>query len=208
MVGMGIVRRIAVGCVLPVLAGTPAGAETIRNWPCQQPLAEHFVAEEVWGGTLPAPLPQDWRADPAAGEVVALAANPENPPERGEAAIAALAGRSQADRQETLLAVYAGLLEQFDRLRGFVIEGVRDFIVRAKIIEEAVARNEGALAALPGNGGAAVDEQRQGYLTALSSDERNLDDALEEAEFLCRRYGYLERKLRRLTGAIRDALSI
>lgn len=208
MVGMGTARRIAAALVLVALTGTPAYAETIRNWPCEQPLAEHFVAEEVWGGALPAPLPQDWRADPAAREVVAVAANPENPPAQGEDAIAALAGRLQADRQQTLLAVYAGLLEQFDRLRGFVIEGVRDFIVRAKIIAEAVERSEGALAALPADGGAAVDEQRQGYLAALWSDERNLDDALEEAEFLCRRYGYLERKLRRLTGAIRDALAI
>jgi hypothetical protein len=33
-----------------------------------------------------------------------------------------------------------------------------------------------------------------------------MDDAMEEAEFLCRRYGYLDRKLRELTTAIRAAL--
>jgi hypothetical protein len=33
-----------------------------------------------------------------------------------------------------------------------------------------------------------------------------MDDALEEAEFLCRRYAYLDEKLRRLTEAVRSAL--
>jgi hypothetical protein len=33
-----------------------------------------------------------------------------------------------------------------------------------------------------------------------------MDDGLEEAEFLCRRYGYLDKKLRELTAAIRTAL--
>jgi hypothetical protein len=32
-----------------------------------------------------------------------------------------------------------------------------------------------------------------------------MDDALEEAEFLCRRYAYLDRKLGQLTAAIRSA---
>jgi hypothetical protein len=71
-----------------------------------------------------------------------------------------------------------------------------------------VAQSEGALVALPAKGGAAVEEERSGYLAAQAADERNLDDALDEAEFLCRRYGYLGRKLERLTGAIRHALEI
>jgi hypothetical protein len=208
MTGTGTARSIVAGVALVWLAGAPAGAETIRNWPCEQPLSEHFSAEQVWGGALPAPLPQNWRDDPTAREVVALAANPENPPGVGETAIAALAESLQAGRQQTLLATYAGLLEEFDRLRGFVVDGVRDFIVRAKILQEAVERNEGALVALPAKGGAAVEEERSGYLAAQAADERNLDDALDEAEFLCRRYGYLGRKLERLTGAIRHALEI
>ena len=35
---------------------------------------------------------------------------------------------------------------------------------------------------------------------------RQMDDALEEAEFLCHRYGYLDKKLRQLTAGIRAAL--
>jgi hypothetical protein len=44
-----------------------------------------------------------------------------------------------AGREERLL-LLAGLLDQFNLLRQFVIEGVRDFVLRAKILRDAVMR--------------------------------------------------------------------
>jgi hypothetical protein len=205
MAGLDTAGRIAVGLALAALVSVPADAETIRNWPCEQPLAEHFVPEEVWGGPLPAPLPRDWRGDARVRATVAVAADPENPPDRGQAEIAEFAECLGADRQQALLGVFAGLLEEFDTLRAIAVEGVRDFVVRAKILNESVEDHDAVLAALPAHGGAAVEERRQGHVAARDWDERNLDDALEEAEFLCRRYGYLDRKLRRLTAALHAA---
>jgi hypothetical protein len=207
MPGSGGVLRVGTVAAVVWLAGSgPTSAEEIRDWPCALALAERFAAEEVWGGALPAPLPADWRSDAAAAEVVAFAANPENPPAQGEARIAAFARSLDAGRQAALLDVFAGLLEEFNALRGYVIEGVRDFVVRAKILQEAIDKNEAALAALPTDGGPEVERLRNGYLDARAFDARNQDDALEEAEFLCRRYAYLDQKLRRLTAAIRAAL--
>ena len=82
--------------------------------------------------------------------MVEFAANPENPPSQGAKKITAFAASLGAGREQRLLLVFAGLLDQFNLLRGFVIEGVRDFVVRAKILREAVAQNDTALAALPG----------------------------------------------------------
>ena len=197
-------RRHLMACSLIVVLGAaPAAAEEIRDWPCDAPLAERFDPMLVWGSPLPSSLPEGWRQDPGVREVVEFAANPENPPGQGAKRIAAFAAPLGAEREERLVLVFAGLLDQFNLLRGFVIEGVRDFVVRAKILREAIDRNETAVAALPTE---AREEQRQGYLEARSWDARQMDDALEEAEFLCRRYGYLDRKLRELTAAIRAAL--
>ena len=102
--------------------------------------------------------------------------------------------------------MFAGLLEAHNALRRYVIEGVRDFVVRAKILQEAIDDHEAARAALPKGGGPEVERLRNGYREAQAFDARSQDDALEEAEFLCRRYDYLDRKLRRLTAAIRGAL--
>jgi hypothetical protein len=188
---------------LVVLSIAPATAEKISDWPCDVPLAERFDPVHVWGSALPRPLAKRWRQDAAVREVVEFAANPENPPRQGAKRIAAFAAPLAAERDERLMMVFAGLLDQFNLLRGFVIEGVRDFVLRAKILRAAIHRNEAAVAALPAE---AREEQRQDYLEARSWDARRMDDALEEAEFLCRRYGYLDKKLRELTARIRAAL--
>ncbi len=77
--------------------------------------------------------------------------------------------------------------------------------MRAKIIRESVDKNEAALAALPTGGGPEVERKRKGHQEARFWDARNMDDALDGARFLCRRYGYLEEKLRRLSAAIHAA---
>ena len=190
------------GCLL---AAPAAAEETIRDWPCKTAYAEKFVPEEIWGGRLPGPLPAGWSTDAGVRDVVAFAANPENTPNQGGAEIQAFADRRGGDRRAALLGVFAGLLEEFDTQREIVIEGVRDSIVRAKIIRELVEKNEAALAALPADAGPEVEQQRKGHQEARFWNARNLDDALDGARFLCRRYGYLEEKLRRLSAAIHAA---
>jgi hypothetical protein len=167
------VRRflMAPSFCLVVLGAAPAVAEEIRDWPCEAPLTERFDPVQVWGSALPRPLPEGWRQDAAVRDVVEFVANPENPPDQGAKRIAAFAAPLGTDREERLMMVFAGLLDRFDLLRGFVIEGVR-----------------------------------RAYFEARSWDARQMDDALEEAEFLCRRYGYLDKKLRELTAGIRAAL--
>jgi hypothetical protein len=189
-----------------LLAGPAVADEEIRDWPCHRPYAESFAAEDIWGGQLPAPLPKDWAADAGVREVVAFAANPENTPNQGGAEIRVLAERlSQDRRRSALLGVFAGLLEEFDTQREIVIEGVRDSVVCAKIIREAVDNNEAALAALPTEAGLEVEQQRKNQQEARFWNARNMDDALDDARFLCHRYGYLEDKLRRLSAAIHGA---
>jgi hypothetical protein len=199
-------RRLLTACCLWIASSTAAAAaEEIRDWPCELPFAETFQPAQVWGEDLSRPLPEGWRQDPGVREVVEFAANPENPPRQGARQIAAFAAPLGAEREERLLLVFAGLVDQFNLLRGFVIEGVRDFVLRAKILRDAVGQNDAALAALPADGGARVEAERRAYVRARSLDARSMDDALEEAEFLCRRYGYLDKKLRELTAAIRAA---
>jgi hypothetical protein len=199
-------RLLTACCFWIAACAAAAAAEEIQDWPCDAPFTERFEPTQVWGSPLPSALPEGWRRDPGVREVVEFAANPENPPRQGAEKIAAFAAPLGAEREGRLLLLFAGLLDQFNLLREFVIEGVRDFVLRAKILRDAVAQNDAALAALSTGGGARVEAQRRAYDQARSLDARSMDDALEEAKFLCRRYGYLDRKLRELTTAIRAAL--
>ena len=67
MLGSGWARRLWPLLALVACVALPARAEEIHDWPCEAPLAERFVAEEVWGGALPGPLPTEWRSYGAAG---------------------------------------------------------------------------------------------------------------------------------------------
>jgi hypothetical protein len=82
---------------------------------------------------------------------------------------------------------------------------VRNLVVRAKIIREAVERDDAALATLPSEAGSEAEQQRKGHQEARFWNARNMDDALDDARFLCHRYDYLEEKLRRLSAAIHAA---
>jgi hypothetical protein len=199
-------RRLTASSFWIVVLATSAAAQDIRDWPCDSPLVETFDPGQIWGTPLPTPLPGGWRQNAAVREVVEFAANPENPPGQGAKRISAFAAALGAEREEQLMMVFAGLLDQFNLLRRFAIGGVRDFVLRAKILRDAVGQNDAVLAALPADGGARVEAQRRAYAQARSLDARSMDDAMEEAEFLCRRYGYLDRKLRELTAAIRANL--
>jgi hypothetical protein len=196
-------RHLMACSLIIVLSGAPAAAEEIRDWPCDAPFAERFDPVQIWGSPLPSSLPEGWRRDPGVRELVEFAANPETPPAEGAKQIVAFAAPLGTEREQRLLLLFAGLLDKFNLLREFVLEGVRDFVLRAKILRHVVAQHDAALAA---EGAPRLEAQRRAYAQARSLDARSMDDAMEEAEFLCRRYGYLDRKLRELTAAIRAAL--
>lgn len=202
-----VLSGILLPLLIPLLSGvTATAAEEVRDWPCRAPMQTSISAEQIWGGPLPGELPVDWREDPAVRQVVEYAGSPENRPARGASRIMRFAEQIDGDRDAAQLAVYAGLLEETRTLRGFLIEGIRQYVLRAKILQESVHSHEAAIAALSDDSSAESLRQRKGYEQARSQDLRQLDDSMEEAEFLCGRYSYLDKKLRLLTEAIRETI--
>ncbi|MCP3871424.1 MAG: hypothetical protein GY703_25635 [Gammaproteobacteria bacterium] len=151
-------------------------------------------------------LPVDWNRNQAVKRLVEHAASPENRPAQGTRSIIQFADRQHDDREVALLSVYAGLLMEVEALRGFLIEGIRQYVLRAKILEENIQGHETALLKLSESGNEAERLNRQSYDRARLADARYMDDAMEEAEFLCHRYAYLDKKLRLLTKTIRDSI--
>ncbi len=197
-----IMLVVAMSAALAAAGG--AEARTIANWPCKTPYAEHIAAASVWRAPPPLRLDPAWRHDAAARRVVFFAANPENNPERGKAAIAAFARAAGAERERALVRVFTGLLDESDSLHAIIIAGIRTFVLRAKILAAAVDENDDALKALS----RADDEGRRGELRqARFWNFRNMDDAEEEAVFQCRRLSYLHKKLRILSDEVRRQMT-
>jgi len=158
---------------------------------------EVIPATAVWDD--PPALDAAWERDAEVRQVVYFAVNPENRPERGKEAISEFAAAAGETKKEALIKVFSGLLAETNSLYGITVVGIRSFILRAKILNEEVAENDAKLAALSD----ADVEQRQGLQQARFWNFRNMDDAEEEAEFLCRRLNYLEEKLGLLTERVR-----
>ncbi len=183
------------------LATASARARTIDNWPCKMPYAEEIAAQSVWDAPPPLRLDASWRDDDAVLKVVGYAIDPENNPERGKKAISALARKAGAGREKVLVKVFTGLVEETNGYYRIVIAGIRNFIIKAKILAGAVDANDAEIRAL---GASEADTaRRRDIKQARFWNFRNMDDAEEEAEFLCHRLSYLKIKLRRLTEQIR-----
>lgn len=195
--------------ILLAISVAPAAADPGPNWPCDSPYREGYSREAVWGGPLPGSPRADWKNEPDVKRVVDYAANPENSPRIGEKKIRQFATEidpAAGERSEKLLMTFTGLVDEFSVLKGFLIEGVRDNTMHGKILQESVDGHRAKIAGLPADDSPETLAKKKGLQRAAETDARRLDDALEEAEFICRRYRYLDKKLNILTKVIRDSL--
>ncbi|MGB8273834.1 MAG: hypothetical protein WCF16_01025 [Alphaproteobacteria bacterium] len=175
-----------------------AGSTEIENWPCKNPYKEALTADEIWGGPAPA-ADGDWHQDQAVSKLVTFATNPENPPASGRKAISDLAKQAGtgAEKQHTLLLAFRGMVDETNALRGAILSGIRNMKIRAIILDDAVKDDDRMLADLPNSPDA--ESKRQDIKAARKFNFRNKDDSEEEADFLCYRLNYVEKKLRSLT---------
>jgi hypothetical protein len=185
------------------LAGGPPGP--LKDWPCPAPFADRLTPEAIWPTALPGTVPADdvWKADPKARAIVEFVAASENSPRMGTQYIEDFAKANGAIRPDFAMLVLSGIVEQANKLRDILIEGIHTNVVRSHILAGAVQQNDEHLAhALqqPGDDATAVtpDEIRKARLANL----RSLDDAGDSADMLCHRYSYDESKARTLAAAL------
>jgi hypothetical protein len=194
--------------VLAALAALalPVGAmaqEGVKDWPCKGQTSDPLVAAAYWGGPLPAGIaPGAWENDPAVRALVVFATEPENAPDTGIARLRESLPKLDPDRKAKLALVAAGMVERSNVLRDFILEGVRNYTLQARILRSVLADNDKAIAALPKEESTAAT--RSNLTRVRRSNFMRMDDAEEEAEFLCTRLEYVEKKLRRLTAAVKS----
>ncbi len=183
------------------------GAEPLKDWPCREPMVAPLTAAMVWPDRHPealAVLPSDraWEADPRVRDLVEFAANPENSPDVGGAAIARFAAGQGPDRQVALMLTLSGVVDLTNRLRAIMIDGIGVNVTRSEILAEQVNANTAALASAQDSAAPNPADIRQARFWNL----RRLDKAEDDAAMICRKIAYSERKLRALAQAVSKAL--
>jgi len=183
------------------LTASPALAlKEIKNWPCSSALTDEIPAEVVW--SPPPKLDPSWEEDEGVRKIVQYAIDPANPPSEGKNAIAEYAATLGADKDKRLVQVFTGLLSETNVFHTIVISGIRNFIITAKILRDEVELNDSEI------NDPNVDAQRKKDVeVARASNFHDMDDAEEEAEFLCHRYDYVEKKLGLLTDQLRAEMT-
>ncbi|GAA0577881.1 hypothetical protein GCM10009416_15550 [Craurococcus roseus] len=179
-------------------AGAAPGADS--DWPCAQRLVPRLTAAALWPGLAPE---GDWRAEP---EVAALVGRvtPRVVPERdGVAAIERFAAPLDPPARRRLLPlVFAGALDEANRLRDGLIEQIRRFARRQRDLAEGVRRLEAELRAMPADAGPAREELEQRRAFAAKA----FTDANTTVRFACEAPVRLEARLGAYARALAAAL--
>jgi hypothetical protein len=183
-------------------AADAAQTTEIAHWPCKAPYKETLTPEEIWGGTPPA-ADGDWHRDEGVRKLVTYVTSPETAPASGRQAIADLAKQTgdAAQREHTLALAFRGMVDETNVLRHALLAGIRNSTIRGVILGDAVKEDDKMMAELPKT--AESEARRQDIKAARRFNFRNKDDAEDEADFLCYRVGYVEKKLRALTDQVR-----
>lgn len=195
-------KALAAGLLLAALALAAAGPlpGADPDWPCTQRLVPRLAAEALW----PGPAPQgDWRAEP---EVAALVGriSPRAVPERdGVAAVERFASQLDPQARRRLLPlVFAGAVDETNRLRDGLIEQIKRFARRQGDLADMVRGLEAELRAMPADAGAAKEEleQRRAFAT------KAFTDANATVRFACEAPVRLEARLGAYARALAAAL--
>jgi hypothetical protein len=202
MRGVQCVVRLAAAVVVGLGVVRIAMAADVADWPCQQPMTGKLSVRDLGDG-LPAAPADDWRADARVSDVVKDATDPEYPAAHGAAEIESFARAVGADRDHAMALVLAGIVDETNNLRAILIDGIRDNVIRAKMLSDVVAENEAALAAISEAGSDADAKNREDIAQAKFWNVRSLNKAKDDAEFLCHRLAYLDKKTHQLADAIR-----
>lgn len=152
------------------LAGAGPSAGTDADWPCTQRLVPRLAAAALW----PGPPPEgDWRAEPEVAALVGRIA-PRAVQERdGIAAIEGFGAQfDQPARRRLLPLVFAGALDEANRLRDGLIEQIRRLSRRQRDLAERVRGLEAELRAMPADAEPARQEleQRRAFATKAFTD--------------------------------------
>lgn len=204
-------RRFALAALaLASLAAVPAPARaatdpTAPDWPCIQRKVPHLAAAQMWDGP-----PLDGLAgrpvDAELERVIAFAAARRTSIEEAASAVRAYAETlDPAVRDERLTRAFAGVLDEIDRQRATLIDGIERYFRRQRELADRVRRVAGELSELRKK--AAADEAARPPLAELQErydwDTRVFGERQESLNYICETPVMLEQRAFDLAREIR-----
>jgi hypothetical protein len=139
---------LAAGLLLWAGAASAAAPGADPDWPCQQVLVPVLSAGMLWTGPS-VDQAGNWHTDADVAALVQRVSPSDVPVDQGEAAIADFARALGGDRARRLTLVFAGLLDETNRQRSDMIEGIKDLGERQRNLARLIDRLTAELDAAP-----------------------------------------------------------
>ena len=208
----GIGARLLTACLLvaavgwqgPVAQDREVYRLTEEDWPCHGRYRAEFEAGTIWAGPVLDPAEAKRREVPAIVKLAEEAAAPQTSVDQATDMIDTFAdGLPQGEQKDRSLAMlFYAVLDELNLYRRFILEGIVQFVARHRLAVDVLASVEAEYQAL------AYDHSEQANAKRKSLDHRRfwvgraVEEAEDEARFLCQRLNSLEGRLGSLARAI------
>jgi len=197
--GLALRYLVWFSLVLASAGAAPAVAQRATtqqdpDWPCNQVLVPRIASAQVWTGPPVEPVARAWRDDPAVRELALELAARRTPLEAAQERIAEFAAGLEPERKdESLTALFAGVLERINRDRASLIAGIKRFTAKQRGLSEQIQQANARLRELETD---TAEEQAQ---QAALLEERNwatriFDERESSLTYLCEQPVLLERR--------------
>ncbi len=219
----GILGRFTAlaGALLVLLLAAPPGSAraqtqeegafllTEADWPCHAKYRLAFSSEAYWRRPVLGEATEGWRHDREVRKLAEELATAETMLRAAERRVEAFGATLAQDgtRNRRLSLLFHAVLDEINLYRRFILEGIVGFIARHRLAAEVLARTEAELRSLPEDDSPNTAKTRKKLEERRFWQDRAVDDAMDEARFLCKRLDSLDAKLGILAHAITGQLS-
>ena len=200
---------VALSLALPAAAAPRGNAAGENDWPCQQRLVPVIAAATVWDGPSLDKI-GDWRSEPAVAALVQRISPRSVDEAAGSAAIAAFVKELPSDRaaRERLVTLaFAGLLEETNRERSFVINRIKELDERQQKVSALVARLTAEYDAIPSDAQGEAATRRADLERRRTYVARTFDEVRRTMRYACEAPTALDARLGAYARALQASLS-
>jgi hypothetical protein len=175
------------------------------NWPCQQIKVLGMSPAAVWSGPAIDPNATGWKDDKPVADLVEKLTPRRQPVEQTQTLIHDFAQQAGAQRQQSLLLLFAGVFDTLDQERDSVMAGLDRFGVRQQALAADIRGDNAKLRALQAD--PATDPNTVQQLTQKVTWEVEVfQDRRQAISYACEAPGRIEQRLFALARQIRQEL--
>ncbi|HEY3846909.1 MAG TPA: hypothetical protein VGL95_07325 [Acetobacteraceae bacterium] len=175
------------------------------DWPCQQIKVPQLSLAAVWAGPSVDPQQIDWQHDQSVADLVNEIAQRRVPLAQAQTKIQTFAQQAQAQKQQKLLAVLAGLFNVLNAERSTVIAGLDRFGVRQQELAAGIRQDNEKLRQMQADSAADTGQVNQ-MVQRVTWEAEVFQDRRQSLSYACDVPGTIEQRLFALARTIQQNL--